>query len=752
MSERTVHRICTLCEATCGIVVRADGDRVVSIEGDQADPFSEGYVCPKAFALKDLHEDPDRLHRPLIKTPEGGWREASWEDALTRAAEGLKDIRERYGADSIASYAGNPSVHNLHTMVYLPVFLRALGSKQRYSASSVDQFPKMVSAGLMFGDGLTVPVPDLDRTDLLVVFGANPLASNGSLMTAPNVRRRLRRIQERDGKVLVFDPRRSETAELADEHHFIRPGTDAFVLMAMANTLAAEASNRLGHTESLLNGLASALDWIRPFTADRVAGLSGVPAKVIETTARRLGQTERAVCYGRIGTTCQRYGTLASWAVDLVNILAGNLDRSGGAMFTRAAVRGGSSDEPGGRGVQLHRWKSRVRELPEVFGEFPSATLADEIETPGEGQVRALVTIAGNPVVSTPNAERLDSALASIDFMVSVDFYVNETTRHADVILPPTSHLEHDTYDLALYRLAIRNFAKYSPAVFSKADDQRHDWEILATLAADFMGFGPMAPNDVDDFVIGQLVEKIVSDEAGRRELAREALGDTPGPQRALDLMLRTGPYGENFGERSDGLNLDRLKDSIHGVDLGPLTEQLPGVLETPSGKIELAPDFLEAEVAKALAELKGSEASHDLSDPKVDPESAEGMVLIGRRHLRSNNSWCHNLPTLMTGKARCSVLIHPSDAQRLGITDKGRAKIVSRVGSVVAAVEISDEMMPGVVSLPHGWGHDGPGLRMEVAAKMPGVNSNILTDEEALDEPSGTAVLNGIPVAVTAA
>jgi anaerobic selenocysteine-containing dehydrogenase len=741
-SRRIVHRICTLCEATCGIDVNVEGNRVLSVRGDKLDPFSQGYICPKAHGMKQIHEDPDRLRRPLRRLRAGGWEEISWQEAYRFAGERLRATRDQHGADSIGVYLGNPSAHSLHCMVYIPVLVRALGTKQRFSASTVDQFPKMVSAGLMFGDGLTIPIPDLDRTSYLMILGGNPMASNGSLMTAPNLPKRLAAIRERGGKIVVIDPRRSETAEVADEHLFIRPGTDAYLLLAMVNVMFEEGLAKLGRAESLVVGTDTVRTAIADFSPERVAGRCGVDASTIRRLTREFCGARAAACYGRIGTTCAEFGTLASWAVDLVNVFSGNLDREGGAMFARsAAIPGWSSDKPGGRGVSLHRWKSRVKGLPEVFGELPTATLADEIETPGAGQIRSLVTIAGNPCVSTQQTERLSRALSKLDFMVSIDFYLNETTRWADLILPPTSALEHDTYDIALYRLTVRDFAKYSDAALPKDPSARHDWEILASLAAEVMGMGGMTPAQVDDFVLAQVVQKAFpADGSATNGLTHEqvvaALGSEPGPHRSLDLLLRTGPYGDRFGSNPDGLSLAKLRKYPHGLDLGPLKRQLPGLLRTRSGKIELAPELMLSDLGRLRARMADGDGR---------------MVLIGRRHLRSNNSWCHNLPALMKGRDRCTLLVSSADAARLRLQNGGRAKVSSRVGSVIAPVEVTDAMMPGVVSLPHGWGHDVEGVRLRVAREQPGVNSNVLADPETLDVPSGNGVLNGIPVTIEA-
>jgi anaerobic selenocysteine-containing dehydrogenase len=743
MSEHnTVYRVCTLCEATCGIAVETEGERIVAIRGDEEDPFSRGYICPKAYGLKGLHEDPDRLRRPIRKRADGSWEEIDWDEAFEYAGRGLLGVRERCGEDSLATYYGNPSVHSLHSSVYLPVLSRALGSKQRFSASTVDQIPKQVSAGLMFGEGLTIPIPDLDRTDYILILGANPLASNGSLMTAPDVKGRLRAIRRRGGKVVVLDPRRSETARVADEHLFIRPGSDAFLLCAMIHVMFADGLVDLGRARDHVTGVDDVRASVAELTPERVATRCGVAAKDIRRLAAELCAAERAVCYGRIGTTCQEFGTLASWAVDVINTLSGNLDREGGAMFTRPAAGGGSSDEPGGRGIRLHRWRSRVSGYPEVFGEFPVAALVEEIETEGEGSIKGLVTVAGNPVCSTPQAARLDTALERLDFMVSVDIYLNETTRHADVILPPTGALEHEHYDLAFYRLSVRDVAKYSPAVFTPQVDAKHEWEILGTLAAYLMGFGRMSAKDIDDFVLRQLIERTIPEDGSRsnglsRDEVFSTLGDEPGPRRMLDLMLRTGPYGDRFGADPDGLTLAGVEASPHGLDLGPLKPQLPGVLETPSAQVELAPAAILADLPRLMDALD---------------RDADGLVLVGRRHLRSNNSWCHNIESLVKGRERCTLMVSGADAARLGLRNGGRATVHSAAGSVTAGVEITDEMMPGVVSLPHGWGHDVDGVRLSVARRHAGVNSNILTDAAVTDVPSGNAVLNGIPVQVDAA
>jgi anaerobic selenocysteine-containing dehydrogenase len=751
----TGYRTCPLCEATCGLEVTVDAGRVTGIRGDDQDVFSAGFICPKGYGLKELHEDPDRLRQPLRRTPAGEFEPIGWDEAFAEIDRRLVPILEQHGRDSVGVYLGNPSAHNLSAMLYGRVLLRALGSRNIFSASTVDQYPKQMTGALMFGTGTSVPIPDVDRTDYLLILGANPLASNGSLMTAPDMRGRLRAIQERGGRVVVIDPRRSRTAELADEHHFIRPGTDALLLFALAHTLFEEGLDDPGPVAQYCDGLEMLEQLAGDFAPEEVAGACGVAAQDIRRLARELAAAERAAVYGRIGTCTQEFGTQASWLVDVLNVLTGNLDREGGAMFTRAAA--GASNTRGapgrGRGARFGRWQSRVRGLGEIFGELPVACLSEEIQTPGEGQIRALLTMAGNPVLSTPNSGRLESALGALEFMVSLDLYLNETTRHADVILPAPSPLERSHYDVALYQFAVRNVANYSPPVLERPAGLPDEWETLVRLTGVVSGQG--ADVDVDG------LDDLVALEAARRETAEASSsvsGREPaelvessvdgeghprrGPERLLDIMLRCGPYGEGFGARPDGLTLAALEQAPHGIDLGPLEPRLPEMLRTASGRIELAPESIVADVARlrdALARRAGDGSR----------QAGQALLLVGRRQLRSNNSWMHNLPVLVKGPPRCTLHVHPEDAAELALTDGALARVSSRSGSVQIPVEVTDGIMPGVVSIPHGWGHDAPGMGLRVATAHAGVNSNLLADESAVDAPSGNAVLNGIPVQV---
>ena len=738
----THYRTCPFCEATCGLEIETEGREVVSVRGDAEDVFSRGFICPKAYGIKQLHEDQDRLTTPLVRR-DGELVEASWDEAFEEIDRRLSPILAEHGKNAVGVYLGNPNAHNLSAITHGPAWLRVLGTHNVYTASTVDQMPKQVSAGLMFGTMLSVPIPDLDRCDHLLLLGANPLVSNGSLLTAPNMRGRLRGIRER-GKVVVIDPRRTRTADEADEHHFIRPGADALLLAAIACTIVEEGLGDPGALAEHVNGLDEVGSLVRDFPPDAVADACGIEAGEIRRMARELAAAERGAVYARIGTCTQEFGTHASWLVDVLNVLTGNLDREGGVLFPRAAAGQRNSSGPGGggRGVRFGRWSSRVRGLPENFGELPVSVLAEEIDTPGDGQIRALITVAGNPLVSTPNSGRLERAVDGLDFMLSIDIYVNETTRHADVILPAPEPLEKSHYDAAFYQLSTRNIANYSPAVFDREGPA--EWELYMRLAGIIAGQGPNGDVDAfDDMVIQTLVQREVGSDGSRvagrdpAELLAE-LRPRRGPERVLDFLLRTGPYGDGFGAEPDGLTLEALERAPHGIDLGPLSPRVPEVLRTASGKIELAPESIVADVDRLRAAL--------------GRERNGGFVLIGRRQLRSNNSWMHNLPALVKGKESCTLHMHPDDAERLGLADGALALVRSAAGSLEAPVEATDEIMPGVVSIPHGWGHDADGVRMSVASAHAGVNSNVLADESQVEPLSGNAVLNGIPVEVAPA
>jgi len=691
---------CPLCEASCGILVDVDGEQIRSIRGDGDDPFSRGYVCPKVAAIADLHDDPDRIRAPMIRTG-SSWREVSWEDALDRAAAGLRRIRTRHGRDAVAMYYGNPVAHNLGLLTHTPAFARALRTRNIYSASSADQLPQMLAALRMFGHLALIPVPDLDRTDLLLVFGANPLVSNGSLMTAPNVKSRLRAIRDRGGRLVVVDPRRTETAESADEHVAIRPGTDALLLAAMVHVVFAEGLTRLGRFAGQAKNVAALADLVRELSPERVARRTGVSAATTRRLAAEFARTPRAACYGRVGLCTQRHGTLAAWLAQALNLVTGHLDEVGGMMLTTPAVDVVKVLSKVGMRGTYDRWRSRVRNLPEFGGDVPVATLADEIECEGHGRVRALVTVAGNPVLSAPNGRRLERAVGTLEHVVSIDCYLNETTRHAHVLLPPASLLSRGHYDLALYAFSVRNVAKYTAPVIPRQPSERLDWEILGELGARVFAPRPL------------------------RWLAVRAARQLE-PERIVDALLRIGPHR---------LTLAKLRESPHGVDLGALEPgRFAAQIATADRTADLAPeDFIR-------------EARQQLFD-QADREPADGLVLIGRRQLRSNNSWMHNARRLVKGRRRCTLLVHPADARSRQLADGDQARLESDVGSIEVEVEVTDTMLPGVVSLPHGWGHDREGTRLGVARAHSGVSVNDVTSDGYLDGLSGTAAFNGLNV-----
>ncbi|MEU5075042.1 molybdopterin oxidoreductase family protein [Streptomyces asoensis] len=738
--SRTALRICPLCEATCGLTLTIEGTKVTGARGDREDVFSKGFICPKGASFGAVDGDPDRLRTPLVRR-DGELREATWEEAFDAVAAGIRPVVERYGANSVGVVLGNPNVHTMAGALYPAVLIAGLGTRSLFTASTVDQMPKHVSSGLLFGDANAIPVPDLDHTGHLLLIGANPLESNGSLCTAADFPGKLKALKARGGTLTVIDPRRTRTAKLADRHIAIRPGTDALLLAAMTRTLFEEHLVDLGELTPHVEGLDELAGAVADFTPEAVSAACDVDAPVIRALARELAAAPTAAVYGRIGSCTVPHGTLASWLVDVLNILTGNLDRPGGALFPQAATDRTPRPAGPGRGFRLARWHSRVSGHPEAKGELPLSALAEEIDTAtAQGEpVRALVAVAANPVLSAPDGDRLDKALGSLDFMVSVDPYLNETSRHADVVLPPPPPSQSPHHDFAFNTLAVRNQVRYSRPAVPLEPGRMAETEILARLTLAATGMHGADPSAVDDLVIGQTLGKAVTEAHspvhGRdpEELAAQLTGES-GPERRLDMMLRLGPYGDGFGARPDGLGLARLLAHPHGIDLGPLRSRLPQPLKTRSGRIELFP----RPIADDLPRLR--EAARQRTD---------GLVLVGRRHLRSNNSWMHNVPALTGGTNRCTLHIHPEDAERLGVRDGAPVRVKGAGGEVTAPAEVTDGVRRGVVSLPHGWGHDRPGTRLSHAATDPGVNVNQLLDGSLLDPLSGNAVLNGVPVDV---
>ncbi len=709
MTERsgswTHYRTCNLCEAMCGLEIAMDGERIVAIRGDKADPFSQGHICPKATALQDIYADPDRLKTPLRRTATG-WETISWDEAFDEVAANLKRVQAEHGQNAVGVYLGNPNVHNLGSALLGSTLTRALRTQSIFTASSVDQLPHHFAARMMFGHTFLLPIPDVDHTDYFLILGANPLASNGSIMTAAGMDRRLKAIQRRGGKVVVVDPRRTETAVRADEHVFIRPSADVLLLLALVRRILAAGLAKPDRLADFTVGLDALRDLVEPYTPEVVAEATGVPVETIVRLAREFTSATSAVAYGRVGLSTQAFGGLCQWLVNVLNVITGNLDRPGGAMFTTPALDIVDARRAG----KFGRWRSRVRRWPEFMGELPVATLAEEINTPGEGQIRALVTVAGNPVLSTPNGRQLDGALASLDYMVAIDIYLNETTRHANIILPPTTGLETEHYDVIFHVLAVQNTAKYSPPLYEPSPDARHDWQIYRALA-----------------------QRLATEEHPYD--AANPMNAAP-PATLLDFGLRMGPYGKQ------GMSLDTLKANPHGVDLGPLQPRLPERLFTEDKRIHLAPNVFVQDLQRVQATFYAG----------ADGNGHGDLALIGRRDLRSNNSWMHNSHRLVRGKDRCTVIMHPDDAAARGLTDGQRVQVASRVGCIVLPLAVSDDIMPGVVSIPHGWGHDRPGIGLRVAAQHPGASYNDLSDQDLLDELTGNAALSGVPVRVSPA
>ncbi|WP_298872010.1 molybdopterin oxidoreductase family protein [uncultured Psychrobacter sp.] len=704
-NEQTHFRTCNLCEAMCGIEIKHDGEKVLSIKGDKNDPFSKGYICPKATALQDLHEDCDRLRHPVERTA-NGWKEISWPEALDKVAAGIQSVQKKHGQNAFGIYLGNPNVHNLGGMLTIKHLLSSIKTRSRFSATSIDQLPHHIVSMHLFGHMLRIPVPDVNRTQYMLIIGGNPLASNGSIMTAPNMRQKLKDIKARDGKVVVIDPRRTETADIASEHHFIRPATDVLLLLAMLNEIylqgyADKARAKNNRAAALAPEIERIADFAKDYSAESVADITGIAASEIKRLVKEFCEAESSVCYGRMGVSVQEFGLLSQYLIMVINIVTGRLDEVGGLMFPNPAVDVVNNSGPG----YLGKRHSRVSNLPDFNGDYPVVAMADEMLVEGAGQLKGFMTVAGNPVLSTPNGEKLDTAFANLDFMVAIDYFVTETSRHAHIILPPVSPLERDHYDVTFNNFAVHNVAKYSKALFAKKKSAKHDWQIYLELAK-------------------RLDKKAALATKIERRIVR-----TLGPKFMLDQGLRRGPYA--------GMTLNKLKKNPHGIDLGPLKRMLPQALKHKDKQIHLNIDFYQADLERVR------EMMQNYDDKQV--------LLIGRRHVRSNNSWLHNSYRLVKGKPRCTLMLHPETAKEYGIEDGQNVKVTSRVGSVIITAEVTDELMPKVVSIPHGWGHGRKGVKQKIAQAHAGVSVNDLTDDTLIDQLSGNAAVNGVPVQLEA-
>lgn len=776
--EQIHYRTCNICEASCGLEIHHRDGEILAVKGDAQDPLSQGYICPKGVALQDVQNDPDRLRRPIKKTS-NGWQEISWPEALDAVADNIKQTQDRYGDDSVGLYIGNPTAHNHGALLMLAPFIAALNTRSRFSATSCDQLPHMLACLEMFGHFANFPIPDIDRTDFFLCLGANPVASNGSVMTAPNFKERIKRLKKRGGKFVVVDPRKTETAKIAHKHLFIKPGTDSLLLLAMLNVIFTEQLDVLGAAAEKVDGLEVLKQAVEEFTPTSVAAATGIDEQEIRTLTQDFVAANSAAAYGRVGVATSPFSGLNAWLIYVLNIVTGNLDREGGLMFPLPAIDlVGLAAAAGERG-SFNRWQSRVRSFPEFAGEIPVVSLAEEILTEGPQQIRGMIIHAGNPVLSVPNGQEVGTALQQLDFLVCIDIYLNETTQHADLILPPTGPFEHGHYDLAMHTVAVRNTVKYSPALVEPPKDSLHDWEILAELTA-------------------RLESKTkASAISARTKLSLiKALGD----EGILDWLLRLGPYGKGFNtvhmgakllesisllgpvksllnrglvavsQRSTSLDrligasayrtdksvdaaqsasnnkphdldLKKLKENPHGVDLGPLQPQIEQRIFTRSGKIQLSPSLYLNDLARLKADTEQRAKNNDHLP----------LLLIGRRHIRCNNSWMHNSQRLIKGKNRCDLMISEIDAEKLGLQQGDLAKLSSRVGSITLPVVVTAEIMPGVVSVPHGWGHDRNGSALRVAQKRPGVSVNDITDNQIADDLTGMAIINGVPVNVVA-
>lgn len=691
---RTHYRACNLCEAICGLEITMNAnDEILEIRGDEKDPLSRGHICPKAIALKDVYFDKDRLKTPIKKTSTG-WQPISWEDAFTEVVSNIKSIQGEFGKNGIASYTGNPAVHNSGTLLTGPGLLKAIGSQYRFSATSADQLPHHFVSWAMFGHHMTLPVPDIDRTQLFLIIGGNPLASNGSMMTVPNVAHRLKKIQSRGGKVIVIDPRKTETAKIANEHIFIKPGTDALLLLAIIHELLWDET--IGNSKKFKQeNFDDFTDFVQKYSAEKVEAQTGIAANKIKILAKELRTTKMAVVYGRMGLSTQEFGGICQWLINLINIFTTNFDKPGGAMFTDPAFSLYGAAKKGYN--PTGRFYTKTRKLPEFEGEFPVAAMAEELLH--KDGPKALITICGNPVLSTPNGNQLEKAIENLKYYVAIDIYINETTQHANIILPPTTGLEVAHYDLVFHQLAIRNTAKYSEPLFEKTIDQKHDWQIIE-----------------------ELKNRLLATE-------NEPIAPSHDPVAKIDFMLKNGKYGKN------GLSIEKLIDSKHGVDLGELKSGLKSKIFTENGEINLYPFQLMDDLERLESVFnKNRKGNNDI-------------LLIGRRHVRSNNSWMHNSERLVKGNNRCTLMIHPETALKLKIENQAQVKVSSRVGSVILPLEITEDIMPNVVSMPHGYGHNKPGAELAIAKNHAGVSINDLTDELLIDKLTGNVAFSGVPV-----
>ncbi len=691
-NTKTHHRTCNICEAMCGLIITHDDNDVLSIKADPADPLSRGHICPKATALQDFRTDPDRITTPLKKV-DGEFVPISWDEAYDFAVERLQLVQEAHGKDAVGVYLGNPNAHKFGNLLNLPTLVRALGTQNRYSSATADQIPHHVASIHMLGHPMLIPVADIARTDFVMIVGGNPLVSNGSMMTAPGFGKRMEELKARGGRVIVIDPRRTETAVKASEHHFIKPETDAYLLLAMINEIFVADLVNLDTLTDVVVGLDALRAAAGPFTADKAAKMTGIDADIIRDLARDFATSNTGAIYSRMGASTQAFGSLCQWATNALNIITGNFDAEGGAMFTTPALDYVAMTSRKGKVRSYPEKRSRVSGQPLYNGEFPISVMAEEMETPGEGQIRAMVTVAGNPVLTAPNGQRIDRAMEKLDFMMSIDIHINDTTRHADLILPATVALEEVVYDMVFHGFAVHNTAAYARPIYDTPNGNPQEWEVIATLAAKLTGANKIGPS----------------------------------PEQVLSMLLPQGYH-------ADTVTVDAMLNAGGSIDLGPLVPNLADRLETADGKLHLAPQVFLDDLPR-LAEFSAT-TTDDFP-----------LMMIGRRQVRSHNSWTQNSPRLVKGRNRCTVQIHPTDAARLGLSEDADVVVASRVGEVTMPTEITEDMAPGVVSIPQGWGQRHG--KIDAATKTQTVSINDLTDDARIDPVSGNAAFNGVPVAV---
>ena len=710
MTNTIKYRTCHLCEAMCGLAIEIKDNEVLSISGHEDDIYSKGHICPKGAALKDLHNDPDRLKEPVKRTTHG-WQKISWKEAFDLVEQGFKKIRKKYGNNAIATYTGNPTVHNTGTALTLYDTINAINTQNRYASHSLDSVPVFLVNQMMFGHAMMAPIPDIENINYMLIIGANPMASNGSFMSTPNIRGKIKAIKDKGGKVVVIDPRKTETAQKASEHYFIHPEKDVLFLLAIINELTRRNAIAESRALSFSDHLEELKKIAEPYTAEKVAPVTGISTDQLNHMVDDLLGHSNSIVYGRLGVNIQSYGTLCQWLITSINILLGRLDEKGGLLFTLPAI---DYVTLMAHESKMFRYSSRVKSYQEIVGEFPTATLAEEILTEGKEQVRGFLTIAGNPARSAPNSKMVEKALADLEFMVAVDMYINETTKYADVILPPAVGLETMHYSFVLHMVATRNTTKFSPAPLPITKNQRYDWQIMQELQRRLFS--------------GNIFKRI-----------KYNLGSRIHPKTKLDLALKTGPYGIWGGRlfKKDGISLKRLEKHVGGVELSPLSAVLPKRLFTKNKHIELVPEIFAKEIIKVK----------ELLSPDADANFP--LKLIGRRHLRSNNSWMHNLPMLSGGTRRCTVMIHPDDAAQFHIEDKEMVEVYTELGSIQIEAEITKDIIQGTICIPHGWGHNAKDTALKVAEEQAGSNINELMNHERLDPLSYNMAFNGHPVAI---